>query len=96
MSNIFEDIENLKAYGFEGFIPIKQLWNNQSAVPQEQGVYLVLNTRQNDINFINPGVGGFFQGRNPNVPIDVLREKFIDDAILYIGKAGGINNRATL
>ena len=59
--------------------------------------YLVLNTRQNDINFINPGVGGFFQGRNPNVPIDVLREKFIDDAIvLYIGKAGGINNRATL
>ena len=45
--------------GFEGFIPIKDLWIDKSMIPKEMGVYMILNT-ENDVEFINPGVGGFF------------------------------------
>ena len=81
--------------GFEGFIPIKDLWIDKSMIPKEMGVYMILNT-ENDVEFINPGVGGFFKGKDPNVDILTLKEKYVKSLVVYIGKAGSSSSKATL
>ena len=41
--------------------------------------------------------GEFFKGKNPNVVLDELKKNWIDDTlVVYIGKAGGGNSKATL
>ena len=81
--------------GFEGFISVKDLWIDKSIIPRQMGVYMVLNMESN-VEFINPGVGGFFKGKDPNVDIPQLKEKFVNATVVYIGKAGGISSKATL
>lgn len=81
--------------GFEGFISVKDLWNDKSMILKQMGVYMVLNTESN-VEFINPGVGGFFKGKDPNVDISQLKEKFVNTIVVYIGKAGGSSSKATL
>ena len=81
--------------GFEGFVPIKDLWIDKSMIPKQMGVYMVLNMEPN-VEFINPGVGGFFKGKNPNVDIPQLKEKYVDSTVVYIGKAGSSSSKATL
>ena len=73
----------------------KDLWNDKSMIPKQMGIYMVLNTEPN-VDFINPGVGGFFKGKDPNVDILQLKEKFVDATVVYIGKAGGTSSKATL
>ena len=81
--------------GFEGFVPIKDLWIDKSMIPKQMGVYMVLNMEPN-VEFINPGVGGFFKGKDPNVDIPQLKEKYVDSTVVYIGKAGSSSSKATL
>ncbi len=93
----YENIENLKKDGYEGFVSIEDLWQDSSMIPKKKGVYLILNKKQNNTSFINPGVGGFFKNKDPNVSIDVLKENFVNNSlVIYIGKAGGANNHSTL
>ena len=80
---------------FEGFVSIKDLWNDKSMIPKQMGVYIVLNIEQS-VEFINPGVGGFFKGKDPNVDIPQLKDKYVDSSVVYIGKAGGKSSGATL
>ena len=64
----------------------------KNRLPDTMGVYFVIYPydRKDDM-FMNPGTGGYFKGKDPNVPIDVLCSKWVEGAdILYIGKAGGI------
>jgi len=43
--------------------------------------------------FINPGTGGFFKGKNPNVSIEVLENNWVNETmVVYIGQSGGIRN----
>ena len=81
--------------GYIGFKSVKDLWNDKSMIPKKMGVYMVLNTASS-IKFINPGVGGFFKGKDPNVDIPQLEEKYVDSLVIYIGKAGGFSSSATL
>ena len=87
--------EALIGDGFEGFISVKDLWIDKSMIPRQMGVYMVLNMESN-VEFINPGVGGFFKGKDPNVDIPQLKEKFVNATVVYIGKAGGSSSKATL
>jgi hypothetical protein len=60
------------------------------------GVYLVLDPCGKP-DFINPGVGGFFKGKDPNVSIEELNNNYVPDSlVVYIGKAGGPSSEATL
>ncbi len=89
----FNDINELADNGFQGFISIQKLWNDNTVIPHTQGVYLVLNKNDNT-EFSEEGVGGFFQGRNPNVPIDRLINEFVPDSlVVYIGKATNLRTR---
>ncbi len=92
----FDDIDSLKNNGFIGFKSISELWNDKTCIPKIKGVYLVLDQNRKP-NFVNPGVGGFFKGRDPNVTIDELQENHVPNSlVVYIGKAGGPTSKATL
>ena len=85
----FTGIENLKKNGFIGFKTVNELWFNRKDIPKEMGVYCVINPDSNQPQFINPGVCKPHKGENPNVSIETLQKKYINDTqIIYIGKAG--------
>jgi len=92
----FSSIQELKKQGLNGFYSIKELTQNPLLIPKEKGVYLVLSF-YNEVKFLKEGTGGYFKGKNPNVPIAELKRNWISNAlILYIGKAGGLDSKATL
>lgn len=102
----FFNFERLSEYGFEGFITIEELNNNSSVIPKKRGVYIILlNEKKEEYKFgfdldnifLEEGSGGFFKGKNPNVPLSTLRENFHPFSnVMYIGKAGSTIGSATL
>jgi hypothetical protein len=93
----FNSIDEIKENGFQGFKTVKELWTNKKEIPQKTGVYLVIDPNFKKTEFTNPGVGGFFKGKDPNVPIAELKFNQVSNSqIIYIGKAGGSNVKATL
>ena len=92
----FNSIDSLKAEGFAGFASVAELWQDHSRIPREVGVYLVLNPNPG-AGFMAPGVGGFFKGKDPNVPVEELKKRLVQNSlVVYIGKAGSTGGKATL
>lgn len=92
----FNNIKEIKKNGFVGFKTIEQLWDDKSSIPKIRGVYLVLNKEMKG-DFIKPGVGGFFKGKDPNISIEELNNNFVDNSlVVYIGKGGSPTGEATL
>jgi hypothetical protein len=87
---VIDSIETLRQVGFEGFLPVASLQSSRcSEVPDLPGIYLILNEGHSPAKFCTNGVGGYFKGKNPNVPIEILELKWVETAlILYVGKAG--------
>lgn len=93
----FNNMHDLMEKGFTGFVSVKDLWVDRSVIPKLRGIYLVLNPDHKNTEFINPGTGGFFKGKDPNVAIEVLKENYVRDSlVVYIGKAGSLTGKATL
>ena len=93
----FNDINNIKRNVFIGFRTVHELWCDKSCIPKIKGVYLVINPISDKIEFINPGVGGFFKGKDPNVSIAELKSNHVENSqVVYIGKAGNPSGKATL
>lgn len=87
----FENIATIKEDGFKGFYKIKNLKVNNISIPCERGVYMVLLTDEEQPTFLSIGSGGYFKKKNPNVPLEILNSKWVENAkVLYIGQAGGI------
>ena len=85
--NLFEQLQR---NGFDGFIRIRDLMENINAIPKKKGVYMVLREKLETPHFCPKGTGGFFNGKDPNVPIAELEANWINnERVLYIGKAGG-------
>ena len=83
----FKTIDDLKTAGFEGFVPVAQLKNDNSVIPQEAGVYMVVYTSKSSPEFLMQGTGGFFKGKDPNVPIAELKTNWIENTcVIYIGQ----------
>lgn len=60
-----------------------------SGIDKDPGVYLILRRSVEPPIFFEKGTGGWFKGKDPNVPVSVLREKWAEGTeIVYIGKAG--------
>jgi len=84
------DLEEFKEYGFKGFVKISELINNYNLIPEERGVYLILKS-DTPMPFLKIGNGGYFKKKDPNVDIEILQQKWVENSqILYIGQAGGI------
>lgn len=93
----FKNIEEIKSAGFKGFMKISELFNDTKVIPKTKGVYMVLNLDVKVVDFLEVGTGGFFKQKNPNVEIETLKQNWIEDSIVvYIGKAGGGDSKATL
>ena len=94
----FNTIDDLKAAGFEGFIPVAQLQADSTAIPRTAGVYMVVYTGENIPEFLSRGTGGFFKGKDPNVSITELETNWVENTcVVYIGKAGKLKNcKATI
>ncbi len=93
----FNDRKELEYNGFKGFKSVKDLWEDRKMIPKKMGVYLVINPHFKNTKFINPGVGGFFKGKDPNVAISELEDNLVlNSHVIYIGKAGGSMVQATL
>ena len=91
-----DSLEGLRNLGFAGFHSVGELWSNAGAIPPEKGVYVVLWGDSGEPEFLAQGSGGHSKG-NPNVPIRTLRSNWVEGrTILYIGKAGGGDTKATL
>ena len=89
--------EDLEKEGFTGFKTIRTLMEDRQCIPKEKGVYAVLYIKNKVPTFISRGTGGFFKEKDPNDEIKKLQDKWIDNThIIYIGKAGGSDQKATL
>lgn len=65
--------DNLLSIGFTGFIRLKDVENDYSIFPDCKGLYIIYIDDNQDISFCNPGTGGFFKGKDPNVEIEELK-----------------------
>lgn len=93
----FNNIEEIKKVGFEGFRSIEELFADSSYLPSLKGVYLILNLERKALSFLRIGTGGHFKGRNPNVSMEELKAHWVNNTgVVYIGKAGGGTSKATL
>lgn len=93
----FNNISEIQEQGFAGFKTVKELWHDNSCIPKERGVYLVINPAYQKPQFLEIGVGGFFKGKDPNVSVHELRNNIVKESrIVYIGKAGSLDGKATL
>lgn len=92
----FNDIEDLKKAGFNGFKKISDLFTNCSCIPPVKGVYMVLSVDNQAPKFLNLGSGPplYKKKTNPNVSIEELESNWVSDTIVVnIGKAGGKNQK---
>ena len=74
--------------GFKGFICVGQLMKNGfSVIDDAPGVYLILRRSAEPPIFLEKGTGGWFKGMDPNVPVSVFKEKWVDGTeIMYSGR----------
>ena len=58
---LYKSIDTIKTAGFTGFKSVSELWNDDSIIPKERGVYLIINPKYESKKFLAKGVGGFFK-----------------------------------
>jgi hypothetical protein len=90
----FNDIEEIKKAGFTGFIKMSELFLDSSMLPDNKGVYLVLNIDNKPGEFLTVGSGGHFKGKDPNISLADLISNWVDNTkVVYIGKATSLRSR---
>jgi hypothetical protein len=93
----FNNIESIEQSGFFGFVKLEQLFVKSSLIPDIKGVYMILNTNNTPPEFSEIGTGGYFKGKNPNISLSELKHNWVEETlVVYIGKAGGDDSKATL
>ena len=95
--SMFRDVVSLKEAGFQGFWTVAQLRAmGLISVPNEGGIYLALWTDEY-VEFLDESTGTSLNGRDPTVPTSILYDRWnYDSVVVYIGKAGGPSQKATL
>ena len=95
---MFESIESICNAAFFGFVTIEKLRKDRLCqVPEKVGVYLVLRTEAAPPVFLEVSPAGHFKGKDPTAPASMLCANWVAGTpVLYIGKAGGPKNKATL
>ncbi len=90
----FNDIDKIKKAGFIGFKKMSELFLDSSMLPDNNGVYLVLNVDNKAGEFLTIGSGGHFKGKDPNISLADLKSNWVDNTkVVYIGKATSLRSR---
>lgn len=91
------ELQELKADGFVGFVTVGRLMNDRSMIPSDGGVYVFLRQSDGEPKFLERGTGGFFKRsapKDPNVSIEELKAAWVEgSSIMYIGKAESLKSR---
>lgn len=84
-----------EAVGFVGWRSWSALRSGAFAVlPNAPGSYVIYRDSSAPPALVEPGSGGHFKGRNPNVAVTTLTEKWVPNArTVYIGKATVLRSR---
>src|SRR5262249_5066878 len=95
---VFDSIETLRAFGFEGFATVSDLMGSRcSEVPVARGAYLVAREPALPPKLMPGSAAGHWRGQNPSVRADMLAPKWVNGAIvLYVGHAAGTGVRGQL
>ena len=92
----FKTIQELREFGFEGFVAVADLMRNPQIIPRQMGIYVSINTLEK-VSFLERSVGGHFKGKDPTLSVEDLKKNWVENAlVLYFGKAGGAGSTATL
>ena len=91
---------DLELAGFTGWMTCRELDRaGRGSIPSGGGVY-VITTRERlaePPRFLARGTGGWFKKKDPNLPVETLRDYWVDGAeVLYIGKAQVLKKRISL
>lgn len=90
----FNDIDEIKKAGFIGFKKMSELFLDSSMLPDNNGVYLVLNIDNKAGEFLTVGSGGHFKGKDPNISLADLKSNWVNNTkVVYIGKATSLRSR---
>ena len=90
----FNNIEEIKEEGFIGFKKMSELFLDSSILPDNNGVYLVLNLDNKSAKFLKIGSGGYFKGKDPNISSAELEANWVENTkVVYIGKATSLRSR---
>jgi GIY-YIG catalytic domain len=90
----FNDIEEIKKAGFIGFKKMSELFLDSSMLPDNGGVYLVLNMNNKPGEFLTVGSGGHFKDKDPNISLADLKSNWVENTkVVYIGKATSLKSR---
>ncbi|HZK09309.1 MAG TPA: GIY-YIG nuclease family protein [Bacteroidales bacterium] len=90
----FNDIDEIKKAGFSGFKKMSELFLDSSMLPNNNGVYLVLNIDNKPGDFLTVGSGGHFKGKDPNISLAELKSNWVENTkVVYIGKATSLRSR---
>jgi hypothetical protein len=93
----FEHLSIFQKEGFEGFLKLDDLLFNCSPIPAIKGVYMILWINKKPPEFLAIGTGGHFKRRDPNISMAELKHNWVENTqVVYIGKAGGDDSKATL
>lgn len=83
----FDSVDELRKNGFDGFLTIDALWDNFERISPAKGVYLVLFPLGKKPTFTEKSTGGRFKGKDPNVPIENLKDSWVyNTTVLYVGQ----------
>lgn len=88
-------VNTLKMDMFNGFVRVFNLRGEAlKDIPDVPGVYMVLRDSVERPDFLVRGSGGYFKGKDPNVPLSELCANWVEGAnVLYIGKAKSLRKR---
>lgn len=92
----------IEKYKLSDYVTLNQYISDpvsiKTSLPDSKGVYFVVYPYGwPEGLLLTTGSGGYFKGKNPNVPIEELWSNWVEDAdILYIGKAGGIKENGNI
>ncbi|MBL0233809.1 MAG: hypothetical protein IPQ08_09100 [Chitinophagaceae bacterium] len=80
-------IERYQSQGFEGFIKLSEFEKDANKIPNGPGLFMIIDFDGTG-EFLETGGGAFFKGRNPNKPVNELKELWVNDSqVLLIEKA---------
>jgi hypothetical protein len=96
-SNRMEWSSTVAGFNFLGGSSIEDLQASCDAIPDTRGVYILKRTSRTPVAFLVLNPGGRFKGRDPTVSVSRLQERWLPGAdVVYVGKAGGTKQRASL
>ena len=91
------EIEQLQECGFVGFKTVLELMNSCKDIPKGMGVYVVLREKSDMPIIFERRPFNCQEERYPSYPKSELEAKWVDGTqIIYIGKAGGSNQKTGL